>query len=444
MKTITLCLGFNKNAEQAVNTYVSLFNSVFGNSEVLDTSRFGEKEIEELKKVPEMAEDIMPGPAGAVKTIRFTLNGQEVVAFNGGASVRGNERAARRLLPDRGQGPRRGDRHRRTAPACALGLPHGDPAGPGDSRPGDGLDEPQRPAPHRTRPRSTGPPSRKLVALGSLHNVSIAEWEPIMKFICLGYSDEKLWDAMSDSEREAVIEECFAYDDTLRRGGHWTGVGEALQCSRAAKTLRSKGGKVIVTDGPFAETKEQLGGLGVIEARDLDHAVELMVNHPALRFGPIEIRPIDGELTERCQSKSDDASAQAQGMKFVCLSYGDENTWNAMSNNEREGLIEECMAYDAVLRKYGQSVGGVALQSVRTAKTLRSRGGKVLVTDGPYAETKEQVGGVAINKFTDIDCAVEAWLKHPCLRVGDVLEIRPADEEFNARIAARDALVARH
>ena len=66
------------------------------------------------------------------------------------------------------------------------------------------------------------------------------------------------------------------------------------------------------------------------------------------------------------------------------------------------------------------------------------------VIGGPYAETKEQLGGVAINKFTDIDRALEAWLKHPCLRVGDVLEIRPADEEFNARIAARDALVARH
>ena len=265
-----------------------------------------------------------------------------------------------------------------------------------------------------------------------------------MKFICLGYSDEKLWDAMSDSEREAMIEECFAYDDTLRRGGHWTGVGEALQSSRAAKTLRSKGGKVIVTDGPYAETKEQLGGLGVIEARDLDHAVELMANHPAIRFGPIEIRPIDGELTERCQPKTDDSNAQAEGLKFVCMAYGDENVWNALSKSEREAQIEECMAYDAVLRKYGLSLGGVALQGVRTAKTLRSKGGKVLVTDGPYAETKEQLGGVAINRFTDIDRAIEAWLKHPCLRAGDVLEIRPADEEFNARIAARDALVERH
>ena len=124
-------------------------------------------------------------------------------------------------------------------------------------------------------------------------------------------------------------------------------------------------------------------------------------------------------------------------MKFICLGYADERLWDTMSESEREAMIEECMAYDAVLRKYGQSLGGVALQSVRTAKTLRLKGGKALVTDGPFAETKEQLGGVAINRFRDIDQAIEAWLKHPCLRFGDWLEIRPADEEFNARIAAK-------
>ena len=264
-----------------------------------------------------------------------------------------------------------------------------------------------------------------------------------MKFACLGYADEKLWNAMTHEEREAMIEECFAYDDVLRRGGHWTGVGEALQVSRAARTMRSKGGKVIVTDGPYAETKEQIGGLGVIEARDVEHAVELMSKHPALRFGPFEIRPIDGDLTARCQPEAGDSDAPSEGTKFVCLGYGNESAWTAMSSSARESRIAECMAYDAVLRKYGQSLGGVALQSARTAKTLRSKGGKVLVTDGPYAETKELLGGVAINRFMDIDRAVEAWSQHPCLRLGDVLEIRPADEEFNARVAAREALIAR-
>jgi hypothetical protein len=248
---------------------------------------------------------------------------------------------------------------------------------------------------------------------------------------------------MSEDVRESMIEECFAYDDVMRRGGHWTWVGEALQSSRAAKTLRSMGGKVIVSDGPYAETKEQIGGFGVIEARDMEHAVDLMSKHPALRFGSFEIRPIDGDMTARCQPEAGASDAPSGGTKFVCLGYGSESTWNAMSSVEREARIEKCMAYDAVLRKFGQPLGGVALQSADTAKTLRFEGGKVLVTDGPYAETKELLGGVAIHKFTDIDRAVEAWSTHPCLRVGDVLEIRPADEEFNARIAAREDLVAR-
>jgi hypothetical protein len=247
---------------------------------------------------------------------------------------------------------------------------------------------------------------------------------------------------MTHEDREAMIEECFAYDEVLCRGGHWTGVGEALQISRAAKTMRSKGGKVIVTDGPYAETKEQIGGFGVIEAKDMEHAVELMSKHPGLRLGPFEIRPIDADVTERFQPQACDSGPSSEGVKFVCLGYG-ENASKTTSPRELDAQTEKCLAYEAVLLKYGVSLGGIALQSVRTAKTLRSRGGKVLVTDGPYAETKEQLAGVAINKFTDIDRAVEAWSNHPCLRVGDVLEIRPADEEFNARVAAREALVAR-
>lgn len=83
MKTVTLCLGFTNNAEEAVRTYVELFDSVFGNSKILHITHFSEKELEELKKVPEMSESIMP--AQGIKTIRFTLNGQEIIALNGGA-----------------------------------------------------------------------------------------------------------------------------------------------------------------------------------------------------------------------------------------------------------------------------------------------------------------------------------------------------------------------
>lgn len=85
MKMITVCLGFNTNLEEAVAVYVELFNNVFGNSKILGHSYFGEQEITALRQVPEMSEDIMPGVAGDVKTIRFTLNEEEVVAFCGGA-----------------------------------------------------------------------------------------------------------------------------------------------------------------------------------------------------------------------------------------------------------------------------------------------------------------------------------------------------------------------
>jgi hypothetical protein len=116
-----------------------------------------------------------------------------------------------------------------------------------------------------------------------------------MRFICLGYADEKMWDKFSKSEAEAVMEECFVYDDELRKKGHFAG-GDALQNSPTAKTLRSKSGKVVVTDGPYAETKEQLGGLLILEAKDMNEAVELISKHPAVRFSTFEIRPANEQI----------------------------------------------------------------------------------------------------------------------------------------------------
>ena len=113
-----------------------------------------------------------------------------------------------------------------------------------------------------------------------------------MKFICLGYANEKTWAAMSENERNAFIDECFAYDDVLRRNGHFAG-GDALGSARNARTLRWEKGKVLVMDGPYAETKEQLGGILVLEARDLDHAIQLMSKHPGVKAGSFEIRPTE-------------------------------------------------------------------------------------------------------------------------------------------------------
>jgi hypothetical protein len=117
-----------------------------------------------------------------------------------------------------------------------------------------------------------------------------------MKYICLGYMEERKWETMSESERNAFVDECFAYDDELRKNGHFTG-GEALQSAQNAITLRYHKGNVTVTDGPFAETKEQLGGLLVLEARDLNHAIQLMSKHPGVKATTFEIRPA-ADITE--------------------------------------------------------------------------------------------------------------------------------------------------
>src|SRR4029079_18992585 len=105
-----------------------------------------------------------------------------------------------------------------------------------------------------------------------------------MKFVCLGFYDEAKFAKMPPEEGQRVMEECLAYDDQLRRGGHFLG-GEALDSARKAVTLRTEDGKVIVTDGPCAETKEMLGGILLLEARDLSHAIALMSKHPGVRMG---------------------------------------------------------------------------------------------------------------------------------------------------------------
>jgi hypothetical protein len=115
-----------------------------------------------------------------------------------------------------------------------------------------------------------------------------------MKYICLGYLEPGKFENMSESERNTVLDECFSYNDELRKNGHLV-AEEALQPANTAVTVYWKNGKVVVTDGPYAETKEQLGGIQVLEARDLNHAIQLISQSPGVKLncGTIEIRPAE-------------------------------------------------------------------------------------------------------------------------------------------------------
>ena len=114
-----------------------------------------------------------------------------------------------------------------------------------------------------------------------------------MKYICLGYIEPGKFQGMTEEAQHAMLDACFEYDDHLRANGHFA-AGEALQPPENALTLYWKNGKVASTDGPYAETKEQLGGIQILEARDLNHAVQLVSQQPGFKFGlgPVEIRPV--------------------------------------------------------------------------------------------------------------------------------------------------------
>jgi hypothetical protein len=112
-----------------------------------------------------------------------------------------------------------------------------------------------------------------------------------MKYLCLIYYEEAVADALSESEYDAIQAAAVAYGEELSASGHFI-ASQALESVQTATTIRIRSGKLTVTDGPFAETKEQLGGFFLIEARDLNDAIRVASKIPPLRLGCIEVRPI--------------------------------------------------------------------------------------------------------------------------------------------------------
>ena len=112
-----------------------------------------------------------------------------------------------------------------------------------------------------------------------------------MRYVCLIYSDEQTWEKMPKQEVDTVLGEYFAFTDDIKRTGNYH-AGEALQPTTTATTVRVRNGRISTTDGPFAETKEQLGGFYLISARDLNEAIQLAARIPSARVGSIEVRPV--------------------------------------------------------------------------------------------------------------------------------------------------------
>jgi hypothetical protein len=116
-------------------------------------------------------------------------------------------------------------------------------------------------------------------------------WEDVMKYLCLIYDDEKKVNAMSKAESDAFMADYFGFTEDIRQKGHYV-AGEALHPVSSATTVRVRNGSLVTTDGPFAETTEQLGGFYLIEARDLNEAIQVASRIPSAKIGSIEVRPV--------------------------------------------------------------------------------------------------------------------------------------------------------
>jgi hypothetical protein len=113
----------------------------------------------------------------------------------------------------------------------------------------------------------------------------------LMKYLCLVYHDESQLDALSQKDYDALVADTLTYDEEIRQSGHYV-ASNALEYVQTATTIRVRNGKLSITDGPFAETKEQLGGYILIEAGDLNEAIRVASKMPPARLGSIEVRPL--------------------------------------------------------------------------------------------------------------------------------------------------------
>ena len=241
-----------------------------------------------------------------------------------------------------------------------------------------------------------------------------------MKYMLLMYGAEGRW---TESERKACMVESMGICDQLAAQGKYV-ASSPLESVTTAATVRVRGGKALVTDGPFAETTEQLGGYYILELEHLDEVIAVASKLPPVTKGTVEIRPLfplDG-LPPRRELPAD--AEERAGRPFMLLCYDDEAAWRAAGPDALQEAMAEAAALARELRDAGRYVSASPLHPAETATCVRVRDGKRLITDGPFAETSEVLGGYYVILAETREEAVDVAARHPGARLGSV-EVRP-------------------
>lgn len=237
-----------------------------------------------------------------------------------------------------------------------------------------------------------------------------------MRYMLLVYSPESAW---TKEEWLACTQESLGVCGELQAKGEFI-AASPLHPVATATTIRVRQGQTVVTAGPFAETVEQLGGYFLIEVSDLDAAIDVAVRLPAARKGTVEIRPVyplAGLPAERFSEEKQNAPS------YMLLCYDDPRAWEELGEKELRGAQAEGAELAQRLATRHQYLSAAPLHGVSTATSVRIRAGQRLITDGPFAETHEFLGGYYLIVPRDLNEAIQIATQHPGARVGSV-EIR--------------------
>ncbi|WP_439623354.1 YciI family protein [Gemmata sp.] len=240
-----------------------------------------------------------------------------------------------------------------------------------------------------------------------------------MRYLFLMYGAESNW---TDAERRECVLESLAVCDDLAAQGKLVATAPLHPVATAA-TVRVRDGRPLVTDGPFAETIEQLGGYFLLDLADLDEAIAVAARLPPVAKGAAEIRPVlcvDGLPPERIAPF---AAPGAGGTPYMLLCYDDEGAWERAGDAARRDALSAAVGLCHRLSADGRYALASPLHPAATATCVRVRNGVRHVTDGPFAETHEVLGGFYVVRAESRAAALAIAAEHPGAARGSV-EVR--------------------
>lgn len=240
-----------------------------------------------------------------------------------------------------------------------------------------------------------------------------------MKYMLLVYSPEQSW---TQEEWTACTIASTQVCHELQADGRFI-AASPLHPVASAASVRVRNGGALITTGPFAETTEQLGGFFLIEVPDLDAAIAIAARLPPAQKGTVEVRPVfrlDGLPSERFSERP---AAGVQDTRYMLLCYDDAQAWNELGPAALHAAQAEAVGLANQLDAQGQYISASPLHPIATATSVRIRQGRLLVSDGPFAETREILGGYYLIRARDLNDALAVAARHPGAQVGTV-EVR--------------------